>query len=192
MTSADAITVDTAAQSPVLALRPLADADIRYAVSSWRESYKDSSAQFARAPWSMYKATVGKQIADLIVAPSTKTLGAFADDGRVIGWIAYAPGRSISTVHWCHTRFKLETPAGDEKCRRRGVMTMLLEAAELGKRFAYTMRGPRRVLHHGGQGRSSDAARRGVSGQTADVAIADWLRKRGITAAFVSLEEWLR
>lgn len=180
-----------AVDPPVLSLRSLAPDDHRYAAATWRESYKESSPQLLRAPWAMYKATVGKQLTELVA--SSQTLGAYNDDGRVIGWIAYVPGRTISTVHWCHTRFKLEHPDGhDEQCRRRGVMTLLLDAAGLGKRFAYTFRGPRRTIHHGSKDRSPDAPKNTIRGDTLDVALAESLRKRGVTAAYVAYEEWIR
>lgn len=195
-----AITQDVA----TLAIRPLSPDDHRYAAQSWRESFKQSSASLQRSPWAMYKATVGTQIAGIVDRCSL--LGAYVPDGRIAGWIAYTPGRSINTVHWVTTRHVLHDPTcpravpratadcacKPESCRRRGVMAMLLEAAELGRRIAYTHRGPRRVVHHGGKERSADAARSSVHGPTADLAIVEWLRGRGVTAVFVDYQEWAR
>lgn len=187
----EAANTPVSVDQPTLLLRPLAPDDRRYAAATWRESFKESSSTLLRAPWSMYKATIGKQLGDLVTA--SQTLGAYNEDGRVIGWIAYAPGRTISTVHWVHCRFKLTCPDGhDEQCRRRGVMTLLLDAAELGKRFAYTHRGPRAHSHHGGKDRSLDAPKYTIRGDTLDIPIAESLRKRGVTAAFVPYEEWAR
>lgn len=174
--------------APLLSLRPLAIEDHRYAAACWRESHKQSSAAYLRTPWSLFKQTIGKQIDDVLAMSSTRTFGAYNPAGKVIGWIAYAPGRSISTVHWTHTRHELD----GELCRRRGVMTMLLEAAELGRRFAYTFRGPRRVHHRGGKDRGAAAARSSVQGPTLDVVLVDKLRERGVTAVYVPIEEWLR
>lgn len=201
------MTANAAALTPdvaTLAIRPLSPDDHRYAATTWRESFKESSSSLQRAPWAMYKATVGKQITGII--DTCSLLGAYAPDGRVVGWMAYSPGRSVSTVHWVTTRFTLHTPAcprsqprsstdctcKPEPCRRRGVMTMLFDAAELGKRIAFTHRGPRRVVHHGGKERSADAPRSSVHGPTADLAIVEWLRGRGVTAVFVPFEEWKR
>lgn len=160
--------------------------DIPYAMTSFRESYKESSAALLRMPWPQYKATVGKQLADLLFAPTTEKLAAYSHDGKVIGWIAYTPGRTISAVHWCGTRFKI----GETECRRRGVMTALMDVAELGSRFVYTHRGPRKHTHRGGRHRVE--GRNTVRGPSMDETIVDALRARGVTAAFVDYQEFVK
>lgn len=171
----------------VMSIRPMAPDDLPYVRAVWKESYKDAPT-VDRMPWAMYKATVGKTIDELVGRSDVNLLGGYADNGKVIGWICYSPGRSISTVHWTHTRFKLD----DDKCRRRGVMTDLILAADLGKRLAYTFRGPRRRVHHGGKDRSPDAVRHSGRGDTLDLSLVEWLRSRGVSAAFVPISEWLK
>lgn len=167
-------------------IHPLAHDDFGYAMTSWREAHKESSAALLRMPWPAYKSLVGKQLAELLYADSTKTLAAYAPNGKVIGWIAYTPGRTVSAVHWCHTRYEL----GEDKCRRQGVMTALIDAASLGRRFVYTHKGPRPHVHRGGR---HETRRTGPArGPSIDETIAEWLRGRGVTAAFVPFEEYAR
>lgn len=165
---------EAVAESPfTISIRAAIPDDIRFVVTSWKESYKDAPG-VDRQPWPVYKQTACKQIDALV--DKTRTLVAVAPDGRIVGWICYSPGRAISTVHWAYTRHKLD----EELCRRRGVMAALLDAAELGKRFAYTFRGPRR--------RSRSRVGHGPS---LDLPIVEWLRTLGITAVHVPLQEWL-
>jgi hypothetical protein len=159
-----------------MSIRPASPDDLAYVRSTWREGHKNSPGA-ERMRWPEFKATVGKQIDAVLASPGVQVLAAYADNGRVIGWLAYTPGRSVSTVHWAHTRFELD----GEPCRRRGVMTALLDRAELGKRFAYTFRGARR----GG------GARRPGRGDPLDLTLAAWLRGRGVTAVYVPVEEFL-
>lgn len=166
-----ASTVDLTASPTTITIRALSDDDRRYAVTTWLESYKESRVG-ERMPWAMYKQTVGKEIADIL--DSARVIAAYTPRGRVVGWLAYTPGRSISVVHWAYTRRTLE----DQLMRRRGVMSALLDAASLGSRFAYTHRGARR---QGGQRRR---------GPGLDVAIAEWLAGRGVTAVYVPYADW--
>lgn len=156
-------------------VRKMAPDDRRYAATTWRESYKEAP-RVERMPWPLYKQTAGKVIDQLVEADDTSMIAAYAGDGHVLGWIAYTPGRSISTVHWTYTRRLL----GTHVCRRRGVMSALLGAAELGPRFAYTHRGARR--QNGTRGR----------GPGLDVILSEMLRTKGVTAVYVPVEEWLR
>lgn len=159
-----------------ITIRPMHADDLPYVRSTWKEGHKDAPGA-ERMRWPVYKATVGKQIDAVLALPATVVLCAYADSGRVLGWLAYTPGRSISTVHWTHTRFE---EAG-EPCRRRGVMTALLDKAALGKRFTYTFRGARR----------NNGAKRAGRGDSLDLTIAAWLRGRGVTAVHVPVEEFL-
>ena len=160
---------------PTLMIREPAPDDCRFIAQCWRESYKDAP-QVERLPWSAYKQIACKTI-DSLVDKSTK-LAAYWPDGRCVGFLVYQPGHRISTVHWVYTRFKLD----EQKCRRRGVMTMLLDAAELGNRFIFTHRGPRRHV----------SARRAGKGDSLDVPLCAWLRTRGVSATYVPIEEWLK
>lgn len=191
MTNASAITPDVGTPSEPAALsielRHAAPDDLRYVYATWLDEYKYSSAGYARAPWAMFKATVGKQVSDLVWSDATRVIAAYVPGGKIAGWLAYVPGRTISTVHFAYTRFHLD---GD-KLRHRGVMSVLLDAAELGKRFAYTHRGACKRKRRGGTGRGSEA-RYSVVGPPCDEPIAEWLRTRGVNAAYVSIEEWLR
>jgi hypothetical protein len=154
----------------VVSIRSVKPDDLRFVGTSWKESHKDAPGP-DRMPWSIYKQTTCKQIDALTDSQGTRILVAAVPDGRIAGWICYSPGKAISTVHWVYTRHKLDA----DKLRRRGVMTALLEAASLGKRFAYTFRGPRH--------RRSDTP--------TDERIVDWLRSRGVTAVYCPLAEWL-
>ncbi len=179
--------------SAALEIRVIDPDDVRFISSTWKESHKNAP-KVQRLPWEIYHQTVSPVI-DALIAQS-RILAAYHADGRIIGWLAYAPGRSISTVHWAFTRKQLHLttcPSSrwtrdsvcncePEKLRRRGVMAMLLDAAEIGKRFAYTLQGARR------NARGHGAA----SGPSSDVAIVEWLRGRGISATYVPLKEWLK
>lgn len=171
--------------------------DKRFIARTWKESYKDAPGQ-RRTPWRIYNQTTAKDIYALLDNPTVQLLAAHEPGGRIVGWLAFTRGKSISTLHWVFTRSLLHDltcklawshPAIDPppctcapiELRRRGVMTALLEHADLGKRFAYTLRGPR--VHNGGK--------RGGSGPPLDEPIVAWLRGRGVTAVYVPLVEWL-
>jgi hypothetical protein len=175
-----------AADALMLVVRPFVPDDVPYAAQTWREEYKKSSAAIWRMPWPAYKETVGREI-DSVLA-TAKLLAAVHPGGRIAGWLAYTPGKSVSTVHWAYTRFKID----NDLLRRRGVMTLLLEAAQLGRRFAYTHRGAREARHRSALGLSSDGRKRNPRGPSVDEPIVDWLRGRGVTAVFVDYKEWRR
>ena len=154
----------------VVSLHPMALDDRPFVRATWRESAK-SSPKFDRLPWPVYKATVGKLIDALIERSDVSLLGAYRGDGKIVGWLAWTPGRSVSTVHFGYTRHELD----GEKLRRRGVFAELLAAASLGKRVAYTFIGPKRQR-----------------GATMDVALVEWAREQGVTAVHTPIEEFLR
>ena len=162
----------TAAPSLTISIRPMAYEDHGYVRSTWREGMKDAPA-YERMPWSIYKQTAGATVAKLV--DEARLIGAYVPDGRIIGWLCMSPGRSVNTLHWMHTRFDLD----GERCRRRGVMSALVEAAQLGKRIVYTFHGPRRR-------RSADDGR----GRGLDAVLVDWLRDRGTTATHIHYQEW--
>lgn len=96
----------------------------------------------------------------------------------IVGWIVWTPGRSVDTVHYIYVRHE----AGGIEWKRRGVMTALVESAELGKRVAYTHRGEHRV---GSYWNGKELPR------SLDEVIVDWLKGRGVTAVYEPVEEWL-
>lgn len=144
-------------------IRALDPADRGYVLSSWWASHKDA---MRIKPWDVYKAKYGPLFKQIVDDPANILLGEYADDGKVLGWLAMTPGKRVDTVHWVYTRPDL---AG-ARVRRRGVMTALLEAADLGSSFVYTLRASRKL----------------------DEALVAALRARGITAVFVQMKEWLK
>jgi hypothetical protein len=185
VTNASAITPDLGAPAPLsLELRIAGPDDLRYVYATWLEEYKYSCPSYARAPFGMFKDTVGKQVQALVWDDATRIIAAYTGpEQKIAGWLAYMPGRTVSTVHFAYTRYKLD----DDKLRRRGVMATLLDAAQLGKRFAYTHHGACKRKRRGGT-----EARYSVVGPPCDEPIATWLRSRGVNAAYISIEEWLR
>lgn len=144
-------------------------ADYGYVLSSWRESHHETPGA-AHIPWKHYKREYGDAFARLIDDASNIRLGAYDSEvvgrGPLIGWLVATPGKRVDTLHWVYVKH-----AGD--ARRNGIMTALLDAADLGRNFVYTLRG------------------RKVDKTTLDVVLADALRKRGITASHIPLKEWL-
>lgn len=170
----------------IVTLRAAQPDDRAYLISSWLEEYKYASGRFARSPWGAFRRQVSPQIAAILDSPRTRTLVAAAPDGRIAGYLVYTPGTRISAVHWSHTRAVL----GGEKLRRRGVMTMLLEAAELGQRFIYTFKGPKkRKTRPGAAGLVHTIS---AHSPNVDETIAAWLRGRGVTAVYMPIEEWMK
>lgn len=169
----------SASPSLTISIRPLSVDDHGYARATWREGMKDAPA-YERMPWSLYKQTAGATVAKLVA--DAQMLGAYVADGRILGWLCMSPGRAVNTLHWVHTRYDLD---GD-RCRRRGVMSALVDAAQLGRRIAYTFHGPRRRgSSHGPEG--SRASGRGAS---LDTVLVEWLRQRGTIATHIPYSEW--
>lgn len=167
-------------------IRPLRLDDRAYVRATWAHAYKESSRRLLQTPWSIFKQTIVRDLE--AVADSSSMLGAFSPDNRIVGWLAFSPGSRVDTIHFAYTRSKLD----DVETRRRGVMSALIDAAEIGSRIVYTHRGARPVKHRGRSGRSETAARHVPHGETTDVPIAEWLRSRGRSVVFVPYEEWKR
>ena len=142
-------------------IRPLDKGDVGYCLMSWYSSHKDVTRI---KPWHVYKAAYGPIFKKIVDDPATVLLGAYED--KLIGWLAMTPGKRVDTLHWCYTKHELD----GEHVRRRGVMTALLEEADLGMNFVYTLR-PRRKL---------------------DEALVAALKARGVTACFVPMKDWLK
>jgi hypothetical protein len=157
-----------------IAIRPAAEPDLAYCRSSWAEDYKLAGGN-RKLPWSAYKRVVEPELRRVLSLPSTQILCADHGDA-IVGWIAFARGARVSTVHWVRTRYSLSREPALQ-LRRRGIMTALLHAADLGDRIVYTHRGP--LPRHRSEER-----------RTSDEWISMWLSRRGVHAAFMSLMEW--
>jgi hypothetical protein len=158
-------------------IRQLDADDVPYALTSWRESHKQSPGH-DKVPWGYYKATTGAAFSSILTDPGTRKLGAYAEDDMLLGFLVMTPGKRVHTLHWVQTKYRVEL----ERIRRQGVMTALFEVADLGKRFVYTCRGPRRKVE----------LPDGSTSKSMDQVYAANLAARGITATFVDLKEWLR
>lgn len=158
-------------------IRPLDKADYGYALFTWRESHKQSPSM-CRMPWAYYKDTCGYTFEKLLDADTSRVLGAYTSDGKLLGWLIMTPGKRVHTLHWVHVKHSLE----GERLRRHGIMTKLLEGAELGKNFVYTLHARR------------DRARLpdGSITKSLDESLVAALRAKGITATYVALKEWLK
>lgn len=156
----------------MIVVRSLEDADKPYVLASWRESHKQSPG-CDKVPWRYYKYEYGESIAKLLDDPTTVKLGAYGDD-TLAGYLIMTPGKRVNTLHWIQTRFEI---AGNN-VRRRGIMTLLISEAGLGKSFVYTLRG-RRIKRVPGK-------------KSLDEVLADWLLARGVVATYVPLKDWLK
>lgn len=157
-------------------VRKLDQADYGYALFTWREGHHKSPG-FCRLPWSYYKDTCVRDFEKLLDDSSSIVLGAYSHEEKLLGWLLATPGKRVHTLHWVHVKHELE----GKPMRRRGVMTALLEAANLGSQFAYT-------LH----GRLLDRADRTGGVKSLDEILVAALRARGVTATYVPLKEWLK
>lgn len=108
--------------------------EMAYIRATLSEGYKQSSNRLAKQPWPTFKDLERPKLEALLARSDTQLLVADLD-GDVAGWLAYAPGRRVDTVHWTHARGAL---------RRHGVMRQLIDAVQLKPRIVYTLRGARR------------------------------------------------
>lgn len=155
--------------SDICIVRELDEADMAYALVSMRESHHQSPG-VKRMPWIYYKERYGKLFEKLI--SEGVTLGAYdpLDGGNLFGFLVMTPGKRVNTLHWTQVKFK---DRAGTLLRRRGIMTEMLRAADLGSRFAYTLRG------------------RKEKGKTLDEIIQAKLFERGTVATYIPLLEWL-
>lgn len=161
-------------------IKPIEDRDRGYVLFSWREGAKRAPS-LDRLPWSYFRDTYGHAFGTVLDDPTTRVLGAYTDDsdeGKLIGWLLMSPGKRVSTVHWVHVKPELD----GEQTRRRGTMTALLDAAQLGKNFVYTLHAKRN------RAKLPD----GSTSKSLDETLVAALRARGITATFVAIKEWLK
>lgn len=163
--------------TPRYTIEPMLDDDKRYVRSTWADSYHRSPACYKMPFAGEYKQSIVPLLHKLVDLSSV--LCAKTGDGRIVGWIATSPGKSISTVHYCYTRFQTD----NVEWRRRGVATALVESAELGRRFLYTLRGE---VKRGGRFDKRKWPR------SLDEELASALGERGQVAVHVDIKEWLR
>ena len=160
-------------------IKPIEARDRGYVLFSWREGAKRAPS-LHRLPWSYFRDTTCYAFGQILDDPATRVLGAYTDDsdeGKLLGWLLMTPGKRVSTVHWIHVKPELD----GVQTRRRGTMTALLEAADLGPRFIYTLHAKR----------ARAPLPDGSTSKSLDETLVAALRARGITATFVALKEWM-
>ena len=157
-------------------IRKLDDEDRGYALVSWRESHK-AAPGCDRVPWSFYKHEYGKLFSKILNDPSSKLPGADDDYDNLLGWLAMSPGRSVHTLHWVHVKYESD----NEKLRRRGLMYALIDAAELGPRFIYTLRARREKAPEDDTIKTFD-----------EILARALLRDKNAVATYVALKEWIK
>ncbi len=157
-----------------------------------------------RMPWRYYKRFTVPELNAALVHPDTQIVGAYADslfsdEPALHGWIAFARGKRVDTVHWVSVPYWIPVPhtactgcadpkhhagrcplAPDNRTelRRRGIMTALLDAAGLQERLAYTFRGAKHEHR--------------ADGHTMDERLLPWLRERGHHVVHMPWGEWSR
>lgn len=157
---------------------PLRVEDIGFALASWREAHKTSTRALDAVPWAYYKGLWGAKFAAILKDPCNVVLGAY-DGATLLGWIAVSPGQRIYTLHWVHVSYE----RGGQRIRRHGLMTALMSAAGLGSRFIYTCQG-------GMLGRPMELPDGTIARRTDEV-LVDALQRRGVTAVYEPLKQWL-
>lgn len=155
-------------------IRPLKEEDIGYALTSWAECHKTSPG-CRRAPWWSYRREYVDLFKKIVDDPATVMLGAYDGADRLLGFLIMTPGKRVHAVHWCQIKRKLDGKLVPE---RRDLFFRLLEAAELGQRFVYTLRGPR-----------VDAK---TGAKSLDEILVNDLRAKGVAATYIPLKEYLQ
>lgn len=159
---------------PVWDVRELANADLGYALATWREGHK-ATREMRAIPWPAYKIMYGTLFERLINDKGSLVLGAYSrdTDPELYGFLVATPGKRVDAVHWCNVKYLARDGASP---RRHGVMLSLLRAAALGDEFLYTLRARRKAGH-----------------RTLDRKLASDIAGAGLgTAIYVPLMEWLR
>lgn len=155
-------------------IRKLDVDDVDYAYGVWCRAHKRSPG-CRGASLEVYLAMYGTLLRKLIDDPTTVRLGAYDERDRLLGFLVMTPGKRVDTLHWCQVKQKLD---GERVKDRRRIFFELIDAAELGERFVYTLQGPR--------------LRSGAGAKSLDQLLVNDLRARGVTATFVALREWLK
>lgn len=165
-----------------LRIAPAPNEALPYIRSTWCESYHRAPGNFHRR-FRSWKRDALASIDRVLSDSATQVLVATSPDVQttygpaIVGWIVWTPGRSVSTVHYVYTRHEV----GGIEWRRRGIMTALIDAAELGPRVVYTHCGEAKV---GGHWKKRQLPR------PLDEEIVEWIRKRGVTSVYEPIEEW--
>lgn len=168
-------TAESITAPPMVSIRAVTSADdLTYAAAKFAEDYK-YAPEVRNMSWAMYKRLIVPDLCAAVHRRDTRVIGAYVGH-RLVGFLAYQPGRRVSTVHWLRVRTGIGRPPETTLLRRQRIATRLVDAAQLGDRIVYTHRGPRV--------RGSD--------ETSDEWIARWLARRGQHAAFQSYQEWSR
>ena len=84
-------------------IRPLDPADVGYALTTWRESHKDSPG-VKRASWAFYRFEYSGKFKAILDAPDTVLLGAYDDTGVLLGYAIATRGKRVHTLHWVYVR----------------------------------------------------------------------------------------
>ena len=151
-----------------LEIRVLDQDDLPYVLSSWRESHK-AAPKVDKMLWSQYKIKFGGLFRELLTRE--KVIGAYRNL-ELLGFLVTSPGKRINVLHWVQCKFQ---DTSGTNLRRQGVMTALLDAADLGQRFIYTLR-----------------ARKEPGRKSFDETLVAMLATRGQTAVFTDLLEWIK
>jgi hypothetical protein len=155
-------------------IRQLDADDVGYALTAWQEAHK-TSPECRKAPWWAYRLEYGALIKQLVDDLSTELIGAYDGSDRLLGFLAATRGKRLHTLHWCQIKNKLD---GKRVPARRDLFYQLIDAADLGPRFVYTLRGPR--------------CRKETGVRSLDELLVPALRARGVIATYVALKEWLK
>lgn len=158
-------------------IKPIESRDRGYVLFTWREGAKKAPS-VCRLPWSYFKDTLGYAFEKILDDPTTRLLGAYTSDDKLVGWLVMTPGKRVHAVHWVHVKHELD----GERMRRRGVMTALLDAAQLGKSFVYTLRARR----------DRATLPDGTRTHSLDESLVAALRVKGASATFIPLKEYLK
>lgn len=151
-------------------VRPLDAEDRPYALTSWRESHHQGAAM-KNVPWPVYKREYGALFWELLNHHSSLVLGAYrTTDNQLMGFLVASPGKSIDVLHWVMVR---HADKKGDKVRRQGVMTALINAADLGTRWIYTLKG------------------RKHNDVSLDEVLANKFIDKGTTPVYVPLHQWL-
>lgn len=151
-------------------VKPLESVDKPYALTSWRESHHQG-AMMKGIPWPVYKREYGTLFWELLNHSTSLVLGAYRkSDDQLMGFLVATPGKRIDVLHWVSVR---HTDKGGEKVRRQGIMMALINAADLGTRWIYTLKG------------------RNHNDSSLDEVLAKKLSAKGITPVYVPLHQWL-
>ena len=178
MTSATHEVYDSAPVLP-LSIGRLRRDDYAYARNSFSEGHKGAPGVESMS-WRYYKRFIVPMLEQTLRHHETQLVAAYLGPD-IVGWAAYSVGKYVDAIHWVHTRWKIGTDG--QPLRRNagkhggGIMTTLLDAAQLKNRIVYTWRGAKGKHDH--------------DGLTMDERLLPWLADRGQHAAYKPWEEWV-